>query len=284
MLTSLLVASDLSSRSKPAVMRGVQLADSTQARLAILHVVEDDQPEDRMREEMRSAAAFLEEQATALGRPAHCEIVTRAGDAFRVIAEEAQARAADLIVLGAHRRQFLRDIFIGTTIERVTRTAGCPLLMANAKTGERWRRVLIAVDLSETSGQAARAALALGLLDEAEVTFLHAYAPVTRQMMIHAGVGENRVRAEAEREFQAIRREVSGFIQGLGLGDLDYAARIVEGTGATAIAGVVEQAKPDLLVIGTRGLSGVKRLFLGSVAQELMSSVEIDILAVPPKA
>lgn len=284
MLTSLLVASDLSSRSKPAVMRGLQLAEATQARLAILHAVEDDQPEARMREEMRSAAAFLEEQATALGRPAQCEIVTRAGDAFRVIAEEANARAADLIVLGAHRRQFLRDIFIGTTIERVTRTAGCPLLMANAKTGERWRRVFIAIDLSETSGQAARATFALGLLDEAEVTFLHAYAPVTRQMMIHAGVSEDRVRHEAEREFQAIRREVSGFIQGLDLRDLDYGARIIEGTGATAIAGVVEQAKPDLLVIGTRGLSGVKRLFLGSVAQELMSSVEIDILAVPPMA
>lgn len=74
------------------------------------------------------------------------------------------------------------------------------------------------------------------------------------------------------------------FIQDLGLGDLSYNARIVEGLGAGALAGIVEQAKPDLLVIGTRGLSGVKRLFLGSVAQELMSSLEIDILAVPPAA
>jgi universal stress protein E len=54
------------------------------------------------------------------------------------------------------------------------------------------------------------------------------------------------------------------------------------GVGADAIAGLVEQAKPDLLVIGTRGLSGVKRLFLGSVAQELMGSLEVDIHAVPP--
>ena len=58
---------------------------------------------------------------------------------------------------------------------------------------------------------------------------------------------------------------------------------IIEGVGADAIAGFVQQAKPDLLVIGTRGLSGIKRLFLGSVAQDLMGSVEIDVLAVPPQ-
>ena len=41
---------------------------------------------------------------------------------------------------------------------------------------------------------------------------------------------------------------------------------------------------PDPLAIGTRGLSGIRRLFLGSVAQKLMGSVEIDVLAVPPQA
>ncbi|WP_370870516.1 universal stress protein [Pseudotabrizicola sp.] len=63
---------------------------------------------------------------------------------------------------------------------------------------------------------------------------------------------------------------------------MSYNARIVEGLGAGALADIVERAKPDLLVIGTRRLAGVKRLLLGSVAQELMSSLEIDILAVPP--
>jgi universal stress protein E len=67
---------------------------------------------------------------------------------------------------------------------------------------------------------------------------------------------------------------VARFIHDLGLDEIDYNARLIEGVSADAIAGLVEQAKPDLLVIGTRGLSGVKRLFLGSVAQELMGSLE----------
>lgn len=284
MLTSILAASDLSSRSKPAVQRAVRLAEEAGAKLCVLHVVEDDLLETRMRDEMRSAEEALTKQLDGFGLSRGDEVVIATGHAFHVIGETAREHSADLIVMGAHRRQFLRDVFVGTTIERVTRTAGLPVLMANSKTGERWRKVFIAIDMSETSGHAARIAKSLGLLDGAEVTFVHAYAPITRQMMTYAGIPVERVQEEAEREFESTRREVAHFIQSLELDGLTYHARIIEGIGAEAIAGLVGQAKPDLLVIGTRGLSGVKRLFLGSVAQELMSSLEIDVLAVPPPA
>jgi len=284
MLKTILVASDLSSRSKPAVQRAAQIAEATDADLTVLHIVESDLMENRMRDEIRSAEGYLTSQITGFDLSLKAVVVVTTGHAFHVICEKAQEFNADMIVMGAHRRQFLRDVFTGTTIERVTRTAGRPVLMANAKTAEAWRKVFIATDMSEASGHAARKAQELGLLDNADVTFVHGYAPITRQMMTHAGIPAERVHEEAEREFQSTRRELGRFIQGLNLGDLSYNARIIEGVGADAIAGLVEQAKPDLLVIGTRGLSGVKRLFLGSVAQDLMGSLEIDVLAVPPQA
>jgi len=284
MLKSLLVASDLSKRSAVAVERAVQLSGLAQAQLTVLHVVEDDLLGHVMRDEIKTVERSLGDQVAQLAQQIDCRIKVAAGHAFHVIGEEARSVEADLLIMGAHRRQFLRDIFTGTTIERVTRSAGCPVLMANASPADRWRRVFIATDLSETSGHAARTALSLGLLDGADVTFIHGFAPITRQMMTHAGIPADRVHEEAERDFESARRALARFILDLDLGDLNYNARIIEGVGADAIAGFVSQAKPDLLVIGTRGLSGVKRLFLGSVAQDLMGSLEIDILAVPPKA
>lgn len=282
MLQSILAASDLSSRSKPAVQRGIQLATTHEARLCVLSVVEEDLLGDRMYDEIGRIEEVLTAQIEGFGRPDGCEVAVLAGHAFRTISEEAHVRAADLIVMGAHRRQALRDVFVGTTIERVTRTAGRPVLMANSKTGERWRKVLVATDLSETSRHAASTAHALGLLNDVAITFVHGYAPVTRQMMTYAGISAERVHQEAEREFQSARRDLGQFLESLELGELDFSARIIEGVGADAIAGFIEQTKPDLLVIGTRGLSGAKRLFLGSVAQELMGTLEMDILAVPP--
>ncbi len=42
------------------------------------------------------------------------------------------------------------------------------------------------------------------------------------------------------------------------------------------------QQAPQLLVVGTRGLTGLKRVFLGSVADRVLREIECDILAVPP--
>ena len=42
--------------------------------------------------------------------------------------------------MGAHRKQFLRDIFVGTTIERVIRTGPYPVLMVNNEASAPTRR------------------------------------------------------------------------------------------------------------------------------------------------
>ena len=41
---------------------------------------------------------------------------------------------------------------------------------------------------------------------------------------------------------------------------------------------------PDLLVIGTHSRSGIAKISLGSVAEEVLRALEIDILVVPTAA
>ena len=77
---------------------------------------------------------------------------------------------ADLIVLGAHRKQLLRDIFVGTTIERVIRTSPYPVLMVNAEVEQDYRNVLAAVDMSEPSARAIRVGKDLGLFEGKRLT------------------------------------------------------------------------------------------------------------------
>jgi nucleotide-binding universal stress UspA family protein len=185
---------------------------------------------------------------------------------------------ADFIVMGAHRKQLLRDIFIGTTIERVIRTGPYPVLMVNSEVEQNYRNVLAAVDMSDASARAIRAGKDLG----ARLTFVHGFLAMGAGLMARADISREDIdkyiaeeRLRAGSELVAFLRKEESRIQG-------WALRVREGTPIEVISATVKEIGPDLLLIGTQGRSGLPRVLLGSVAEEVLRSVEVDILAVPP--
>src|SRR5690606_40827742 len=106
--------------------------------------------------------------------------------AHRAIRERAEAVAADLIVLGPHRRHAVGDRFLGSTADRVIRTAEAPCLIVRGPLSLPLRRVLVPVDLSGPALGALDVALAwghaLGPLEEdgardSRVVVLHVVPP-----------------------------------------------------------------------------------------------------------
>src|SRR6185295_18670506 len=150
----ILAATDFSARSDRAVRRAGLLAREQDARLMLLHVVDDDRPERLVAEEMATAQDLLEKTAGAVLADLRCEAKVVLGDPFEGIAKTARESAADLIAMGAHRKQILRDVFIGTSIERVMRLRIAPVLMVNAEPSTAYERGLVATDLSEHSAYA----------------------------------------------------------------------------------------------------------------------------------
>jgi nucleotide-binding universal stress UspA family protein len=142
----ILAATDFSTRSQRAVRRAGLLAQSTGAELVLVHVVDDDQPQRLVEIETREAERTLGEQISAMAElpRERCRPMVVAGDPFDGILRTAAAMKADLIVMGAHRKQLLQDIFVGTTIERVIRTGPYPVLMVNNEVGQPYRTVLAA--------------------------------------------------------------------------------------------------------------------------------------------
>lgn len=281
---NLLVASDLSLRSKPALQRAQILRKAWQARLQVLHVVDTDcLPEAAPEEERLARDALTRDLAGASAAYPDLDpprILLRSGDPFEEILSAAEEADADLIVLGAHRKRRLLDMFIGTTAERVIRRGLRPTLMVHGEAVAPWRHVMLAVDMSEASLQAVRQAQALGVLDGARVTLVHAFDPVARFSMSYTGMDDDRLRTYIDDERAEATRTLRTFLQQI---ELEAAARIllVEGNAPQAIAQAVAERGADLLVVGTKGASGVKRLVLGSVAEELLDSAAIDVLAVP---
>ena len=59
---------------------------------------------------------------------------------------------------------------------------------------------------------------------------------------------------------------------------------VVEGDAAETIVAVAQDGNADLLVMGTEGLSGVKKLMLGSTARRVLKRTDVPVLAVPARA
>ena len=123
----ILAATDFSTRSNRALRQAGLLAQPGNAQLHIVHVVDDDQPDELVRMEKREAERVLSEQTGSM--PELMNVQTRlmvvTGDPFDGILRAAADVNADLIVMGSHRKQLL-DIIVGTTIERVIRKGHFP--------------------------------------------------------------------------------------------------------------------------------------------------------------
>ena len=280
----ILAATDFSTRSNRAVRQAGLLAQGRDAQISLVHVVDDDQPPGLVEMERREGEQILAEQISAMPElgTVECRPVVLAGDPFDGILRAAAVAKADLIVMGAHRRQLLRDIFIGTTIERVVRTGPYPVLMVNNEAQRRYERVVAPVDMSEPSANALRVAHATGLTSETTTTLLHAFLAVARGKLFIAGADQASIVNYVAQERQRAMDELVAFLVANGLDRQGWSLRLEEGGAAEIIARVVEEMRPDLLVMGTHGRSGLIKTLIGSVTEGALRSLDVDILAVPP--
>lgn len=283
-MSLIIAATDFSTRSQRALRRAGRLARQTAAELTLVHVVDDDQPEALVDLERREADKFMNEQIGSLAelRDLRCRAVVTTGEAFEGILEMAKSASADLIVMGSHRKQILRDIFVGTTIERVIRTGPHPVLMVNTDTELPYRYVVAGVDMSEPSAHAIKTAKALGLVDNANLTVVHAFIAVAKGKLYVANASKDQIDDYVAQERLQASEELIAFLTSQGLRGSRWSHRVEEGGAFEVISNVVEETVPDLVVIGTHGRSGVVKMLLGSVAEEALRSLDVDILAVPP--
>jgi nucleotide-binding universal stress UspA family protein len=280
----ILAATDFSTRSQRALRRAGLLARERAADLALVHVIDDDQPPELVALESREAERILVEQVSAMAelRGVRCHPLVVPGDPFDGILRTAASTKADLIVMGAHRKQLLRDILIGTTIERVIRTGPFPVLMVNRQAEKPYGTALAAVDVSGPSAHAVKTSISLGLLDGARLRFVHAFLPLAKGKLSFAGLDRDSVDEYVASERRRAADAVIAFLDANALADHRPSMLVEEGAPFEVIASAVQRLQPDVLVIGTHNRSGIAKALLGSVTEAVLRSLDVDVLAVPP--
>lgn len=291
-IQNVLIATDFSERAALAEKRAVILCgqhNCTNAELLTVKEARDPETLSIVKNiSLESAQDFimgearheLQEKSAALSensgfRFAHA---VRFGQPAREIAHRAEEFAADLIVLGAHGGNFFSDLFIGNTADRLIRLCKQPMLIVKNEPTSRYGHILVPVDFSEDSRQAAQ--LALSIAPEASITFLHAYDVHIRYANV-TQVVINHYRRQAR---ENARLELNRFVDGLGAPDRVLSRVIVFGLPSAVVRDYAEKMQPDLIVIGKHGRSRMEEMIIGSVTRDTIDQTECDILVVPPSS
>ena len=299
-LRRILFPTDLSSCAEAAFTHAAFLADKYGAELHTLYVAEGQGPPPK--DWADTLLITPADVAADLGLPLPEEperrdppieivdVERRAPRAAPAILDYARDHEIDLVVMGTHGRRGVRRMLMGSTAEEVVRLSECPVFTVGGQSeGEDgscsgvWavRRVVAPVDFSDAAADAARHAAALAAAYGARLDLLFVVdtalvASATVPFVGSFQVSTDEVRRNAEEGLQALARKLEEEFPGVGA----VGVEVRVGRPATAVAAFAAERGADLLVIGTHGRSGMSRLLMGSVAEEVVRTAPCPVFTV----
>jgi nucleotide-binding universal stress UspA family protein len=255
----ILVAASLTDGRDVAFERGLALARASGAEMYLLHAVPANQPFSVGAKHRLERTAELRSRAEQAG--VAVRTVEQHGDPATIIGLHANARAVDLIVMGAARTLGSRWLRRATIAERVLRRTTKPtLIVSNDDNPEsRFGHLLVAVDLSPASIELVDFAMELAGDDSPRLTLVHAVKGIDSAAAVE----------RARRELGTLLADVPSAI--------DTRVQIATGSHAKAIVHEAESVNADLVVVGH---SARLRPF-ESTAHRLLRESRRSLLVVP---
>ena len=273
----LLCATDLTARSERAMQRVGLLARQMNAKVFFVHAVDDSASGRVVRMKVnRAYARLVSESERAMKHAPHdATAAVRLGKPLEVVIAAAREYKPDLIVMATPKHRRL-DALIGTTAERIIRSTGHSVLVVGSTAARTYERVVLATDLTSKSEHVTRTIVDMGMLKNAHAWFVHAFDLPYHHV---AAVGAFNARRGIAND---TRRDVLKTLgdAGADLGRVHVLTDQARPLGA--IERAMERVQPDLLVIGVSRWFALKRILIGSVADQVFRGVNCDILAISP--
>lgn len=280
-MKNIMVATDLSVNCSRALDRAISLAKQHNCTLHILHVMaEYFIPKNWNGNFVDGAKAktLIQSQVDSHSGAdgLDIKITIRAGDAFSAILSFSLEIDADLIVMGLHKKtsEGLRDLFVGTTIERTIRRGIKPVLMVKDKPTGNYTKVLVPTDFSVAAQSAFD--LAVELEPRAKFDVLHVYE-VPFAGFITDSYAHTEIWQEAQAKLDFFLNKALDKIEAVNK-SVKVEKTLLRGAHYSGIMKAVIKEKPDLIAMGTNGRSGIAHAVFGSLAKDILANPPCDVL------
>lgn len=288
--TKILVATDGPEQAELVVGTAVELAERTDSDLHVVHVLAlplgplhdypyspDMELQEEIEQKSRTEFEGLVERIRSSGRAVDAAHFRR-GRPDAQIVEQAEEIRAGLIVVGSRGFGAIRRALIGDASHSVVRHAHCPVMVVRGEPIVFPTKILLATDASREAKLAANTASDLANSTNSELHVVH----VAHLVPVFATQPE--IEARVDRAVSAARDL------------LDEQAEQIRAAGGSIAEVHLEVGRPDegivhlaedlgtgLIVMGSRGLGGIRRALLGSVSDSVVRHAPCPVVVVRPE-
>lgn len=235
------------------------------------------------REGARLLQHMAQEARRALGQSADApstkiETVLAQGRAAETIVRQTARRRADLVVVGSRGLSDISGFLLGSVSRQIVAQSPCPVLIIKRPLPESVR-VALAVDDTKSARGAAEFLRTRLLGEETQLTVLSVIPPVATDIAARVLPPDQieRLQKPAREETQRLlARWRETFLKD----GCAVSTEMLTGHPSQTLIAHFERTHPDLVVVGSRGLTGPERLQLGSVSAALVKYAPCSVLVV----
>lgn len=273
-----LIGVDGSDHSRRALEWGLDRATARGASVELLHVADVSFLSESvafLSEAQKASEQMLQQQieyANELGFAG--EITGRAIVGHQIAEIEEASKHASLLVLGAHTGSKFAGSFFGTRAVKITAVAHCPVAVIPAEhTTVEGGGVVVGVDGSDASKEAIAYAAEVASFRGVPLIAVYAWMPPLTPGLEYLW-SEELVSSQREAAEEALAIGTAGLAERYP--DLEVQREIVQSPPVAALVQISEGA--DLVVVGSRGRSGLTRLLLGSVSHGVLQALPCPVI------
>lgn len=201
----------------------------------------------------------------------------------QVLVEKARRSRATLIVVGSRGLGQIASALVGSVSAKVVDNAPCPVLVARSRS---IRRILFATDGSRHAEAAEHVLAWLPIARQVPVRVVSVVQVIRPLAVGIAPTMHSRAyaaHAEHEVEARTAHTEIAASaVARLGNYGIDASAELRVGDPAAEVLAAGHAFGADLIVVGSRGQTGLRRLVLGSVARRVLHHSSASVLVVRP--
>jgi len=195
------------------------------------------------------------------------------GDVVDTILDYIEENQIDLLVIGSHKKGLIDKLLLGSVSEKLLNKSPVSTLVVKGFSLTKIEKLLVGYDFLPSSKEALNIAKEIAVKTGAEIFIVHADTDMkfAHIKSVYKVVEEKKKQLLKEIVTQLNSEGISSFFE------------ILKEPATDAILEEIEKYHPDLVVLGKRKSSALKRLFLGTTAQKVVENSPSPVLVVRRK-